>query len=181
METQIVVSAIGKDRPGIVHLISDAILKHKGNITVQRSVKLGGDFAVILAFSVNVAGEEALHSVLAELNALKEENLHVAASVATTETPQKAVRQNLEMSGADQPGIINQLTLFLLEQGGNILAMDYTVASAPFSAAPVFNANVLLSMPDEDDLERLREGLNDLERDLNIEVRYVDGPDTAAE
>ncbi len=174
MQTQIIVSAIGKDRPGIVHRISDAIFKRGGNITVQRSVKLGGEFAVILMFTVETKTETEVLSLLPELTGLADEHLQVSARVATSDSVSGESLRELRITGGDQPGIINTLTLFLLEQGVNIQSMDYTVASGPFTAAPIFNATVIFSTPSEASLERLEAGLREVERDLNVDAEFVD-------
>lgn len=170
MSTQIVVSAIGKDRPGIVLGISKVVFGHGGNITVQRSVKLGGDFAVILMFSVETEDAGELDGILEDLGALQRENLQVIARVATSAADAEAETLELKVSGADHPGIINTLTLFLLDKGTNIHSMDYTVANGPFTAAPMFNATVEIATPGTKQLEELKAGLANVESDLNIDI-----------
>jgi glycine cleavage system transcriptional repressor len=173
MATQVIVSAIGKDRPGIVHKVSDAIWKNGGNITVQRSVKLGGEFALIVMFSVEQ--ESGIDPLLAELNGLGDEHLQVSARVTETEPGAESAEgvRELRVGGADQPGIINTLTLFLLEHGMNIQAMDYTTANGPFSAAPLFNATILVSLSEGGNFDTVREDLRVLEQDLNIDIEIA--------
>ena len=49
METsQLVLTALGPDRPGIVDTISKYIFKHCGNIEDSRMVVLGSEFAMIM-------------------------------------------------------------------------------------------------------------------------------------
>ncbi|MDP7638513.1 MAG: ACT domain-containing protein [Candidatus Hydrogenedentes bacterium] len=168
MATQVIVSAIGKDRPGIVHKLSNAVWENGGNITVQRSVKLGGEFAIIVMFSADLAG--GADTLLAKLNALGDEQLQVSARLTETGVQADENLRELKVSGADQPGIINTLALFLLEHGLNIQAMDYTTASAPFTAAPIFNASILVSLSEGSDFEKVRENLRVVELDLNIDV-----------
>ena len=172
MATQVIVSAIGKDRPGIVHTISSAILERGGNITVQRSVKLGGEFALIVMFSVDLDG--GAETLLAELSALGDGQLQVSARLTEAEAePAEGVRE-LKVTGADQPGIINTLTLFLLEHGMNIQAMDYTTANGPFTAAPLFNASIRISLTEGGTFDKMREDLRVVEQDLNIDVEIED-------
>ena len=171
MATQVIVSAIGKDRPGIVHKVSQAIWKNGGNITVQRSVKLGGEFALIVMFAVEK--ESGIDPLLVELNGLGDAQLQVSARVTETEAESAKGVRELRVCGADQPGIINTLTLFLLEHGMNIQAMDYTTANGPFTAAPLFNATILVSLSEGGSFDTVREDLQVLEQDLHIDIEIA--------
>ena len=55
MQPLIVISALGSDRPGIVHALSRQVLAYEGNILDSRMTVLGGEFAVLML----VAAEEA--------------------------------------------------------------------------------------------------------------------------
>ena len=48
MDEQLVITALGDDRPGIVDELSNALFKHKLNIEDSRMSVLGGEFAVLL-------------------------------------------------------------------------------------------------------------------------------------
>jgi len=50
-ETQMVLTAVGPDRPGIVQAISSAIYESGANIEDSRMAVLAGDFALIVLFS----------------------------------------------------------------------------------------------------------------------------------
>ena len=51
MNKYLVISALGKDRPGIVNLLSQAILEAGCNIQDSRMTVLGGEFALMLLVS----------------------------------------------------------------------------------------------------------------------------------
>ena len=44
----LIISAIGSDRPGIVSEISGIITTHGGNVEESRMSRLGSDFAIIM-------------------------------------------------------------------------------------------------------------------------------------
>mgnify|MGYP003446493178 FL=1 len=51
MNKYLVISALGKDRPGIVNLLAQAILEAGCNIQDSRMTVLGGEFALMLLVS----------------------------------------------------------------------------------------------------------------------------------
>ena len=53
MAQLIVISAIGRDKPGIVQSISKAILSCGGNIEESRMTTLGSEFATLMLVSGN--------------------------------------------------------------------------------------------------------------------------------
>ena len=61
MNKNLVITALGKDKPGIVNELSKAILDKGGNITESRMMALSGEFAMMLL----VTGEE---SCIADIN-----------------------------------------------------------------------------------------------------------------
>lgn len=179
METHFIVSAIGEDRPGIVHRISSAILERGGNISIQRSVKLGGDFAILVMFTADVKTDGDRDRILEELNALQGDGLRVQAKVATQETQEDRPTRELNISGMDQVGIINSIAQHLLERGINIHAMDYTMVNGPFTAAPIFDAKVLFSVPPGLEPSTLQEELRSVEEEFNIDIEFS-SPETKA-
>ena len=49
----LVISALGKDRPGIVDQLSKLVLEHDCNIADSRMTVLGGEFAILLMVEGN--------------------------------------------------------------------------------------------------------------------------------
>ena len=47
----LVISALGKDHPGIVNTLTKTILNHGCNIVDSRMTVLGGEFAIIMLIS----------------------------------------------------------------------------------------------------------------------------------
>ena len=47
----LVITAIGKDRPGIINELSRIVLEQKGNVVDSRMTVLGGEFAILLLVS----------------------------------------------------------------------------------------------------------------------------------
>jgi len=56
----LIITAIGSDRPGIVSELSGIITTHGGNVEESRMSRLGSDFAIIMLVSVSTDWEESL-------------------------------------------------------------------------------------------------------------------------
>ncbi len=170
MKKYYVVSAVGRDRPGLVNHVTHAIHELGGNVEMQRSTRMAAEFALLILFSVD---EGPAEPVIERLSALRRDDFFVTAREALAESgqrPAKAREMELIASGADQPGVIDAVTLLLLESGVNIETMDFDVEGAPMSGDPLFRMSARLAAPSEFDLATLREKLRDLEDDYNFDI-----------
>lgn len=170
MNKYIVVSAVGKDRPGFVNGITKVIREMGGNIELQRSTRMADEYALIFLFTVDASrAPEAID----RLAALKVPETFITAreAVATVSgKPELAGMAELTASGADQPGIIDALTLLLFQHNVNIESMDYDTESAPMTGEHLFRMTARLAMPAGIDIAQLREKLRGMERDYNFDV-----------
>jgi glycine cleavage system transcriptional repressor len=119
------VTAIGRDRTGIVAAISGAILDLEGNIEDSQMSILRGHFAVMLVIRLpkGSAGEE----LQARLSAVRDELGLEAVAVnpiddlaATAARPSHAIT----VYGADRPGIVHGVSAALTEHGVNITGLE---------------------------------------------------------
>ena len=113
-------SAIGRDRPGIVAAISGALLELGGNVDDSQMSILHGHFAVMLIVSVpdevsRDALEERLGAVATELDLEG-----YAVSELTGLSPAPPPTHVLTVYGADHPGIVHAVATALADRGANI-------------------------------------------------------------
>jgi glycine cleavage system transcriptional repressor len=113
-------SAIGRDRPGIVAGISAALLELGGNIDDSQMSILHGHFAVMLIVSVPPEVERAdlerrLAAVAEEL-----ELEGIAVSELAGLSPAPPPTHVLTVYGADHPGIVHAVAQALADRGANI-------------------------------------------------------------
>src|SRR5438309_5307887 len=69
MKNQLLVTAVGEDRPGIVARLSEIFIKHGGNLEESRMAILGGEFAAIVLVSAPEGKMDALTQDLVKLKA----------------------------------------------------------------------------------------------------------------
>jgi glycine cleavage system transcriptional repressor len=131
------VTAIGRDRPGIVAAISRALLDLDGNLEDSQMSILRGHFAVMLIVRVpdSVEADELgtrLGGVRDELG-LEALTFDVIDDVAAGAPRATHV---LTVYGADHPGIVAGVTAVLAELGVNITDLETRVAGA--ADAPLY-------------------------------------------
>lgn len=168
----IVLSALGTDRPGFLNRITKAISAGGGNIELQRSTRLVDEFAVIILFSIDGSQVDA-SEMMEKLGELRHDdcfvNVHKAVS-APRDASADVQRVELIASGADQPGIVEAVTLALYKEHINIEALDFNTESAPMTGEYLFRMTATLAIPESVDLARLRSSLRALEDALNFDV-----------
>ena len=172
MKRYIVLSGGGEDRVGIVNEIAHGIASVGGNIELQRAAKLAGEFALIMLVSVD-EDQLKIDAAIEKLTQLSTENFPVTVRRAfdiDEESLESALEVELTAEGADQPGIIDAVTLFLVQQNISIATMDYDVANAPMTGTGLLQMRARLSVPGDVELSQIENDLADLEWELGIRI-----------
>jgi glycine cleavage system transcriptional repressor len=125
--TQLALSAIGRDRPGIIAEVTRALLGHSLNITDSQMAVLGGRFTMMLIVDAPEATDlDLVREELARtrqrlgLDALSLSPLAGADSVAATADPSHIVT----VYGVDHPGIVHAVSARLAARGVNVTDLE---------------------------------------------------------
>jgi glycine cleavage system transcriptional repressor len=170
------VSAIGRDRPGIVAAISRELLELQGNIEDSQMSILRGHFAVMLIVSVpDEASETELERRMEQVR--EELELEAVAVSAVEDLPAGVGPTHvLSVYGADRPGIVHAVSSALAERGISITDLETRVAGAAESPVYVMLMEVAAGDADPDELEATlreigeREGLDISLRELSADA-----------
>jgi glycine cleavage system transcriptional repressor len=169
MIQHVILSAIGSDRPGLVDEVSRFIFDRGGNIEDSRMANLRGQFAIMML----VGGPEpVLARIKADIPTLQQASrLHVElhAAVAPAAAVVTAMPYRLTATAMDQAGLVQSIAHLLGTLNVNIESMQTTLSAAPITGAPVFEMELILSVPGSTSLSRLRDSLNTLCNQLNID------------
>jgi len=170
-------SAIGRDRPGIVAGVSGALLRHGANIEDSRMAILGGHFTMMLIVSAPDTGDvEALRAELREtqaelgLGALTLEEVPAEQGFSRPE-PSHVVT----VYGADHPGIVNSVATTLADAGVNVVDVA-THLVAEEGEQPIYVMMMEVDLPaglDPGQLEAELRATTDREH-LDLSVRAVE-------
>ena len=146
MSNLLIISALGKDRPGIVNDLSRAVLDHGCSILDSRMTVLGGEFAVIMMVSGNWSGVAKLEGALPGL----EKRLNLTLTSRRTE-PRKstsaAIPYSVEVVALDNPGIVHRLAGFFSSRGINIHDLYTGSYAAAHTGTPMFTLSMTVDVP----------------------------------
>ncbi len=163
---EIVVTAVGADRPGIVAAITGALLELGGNLEETRAALLRGSFATVLAVAVpdGVGREEvqaALRPVALELGL----GLWVGdAAPRTGAAP--LPRAVVSVYGADHPGIVHAMATALAGAGANIVNLSSRLVGDP----PIYVLGIEVELPPGGDAGGLRQALAPVAAQSGVEL-----------
>jgi glycine cleavage system transcriptional repressor len=139
------VTAIGRDRPGIVAAVSAALLELEGNIEDSQMSILRGHFAVMLIVKLPDAVEpaELEHRLEGVRAGLGLEAISVSA-VDDLGPGDSRPSHILTVYGADRPGIVHTVTSALAEREVNITDLETRLAGSPESPLYVMMLEIAL-------------------------------------
>jgi len=165
--SDLVLTLIGPDHPGIVEAIADPIARHGGSWLESRMAHLAGKFAGILRIEVAPEREGAL---VEALRALEGTGLRLTIEAGPAGAAAAARTFALDLVGLDRPGIVREISRALLEHGVNIEELVTDRSTAPMSGELLFRSHARVSLPAGSDPERLRRRLERLAGDLMVQV-----------
>lgn len=175
---RIIITGVGKDKPGIVagltHLLSDC----GGNIEDSTMTLLAGEFAMILI--VSLPDDVAYQRLAAQLPNI-EQTLQISLSVQPARDilaedilseEQRAQAQQsvmISVAGIDHTGITAQVTQLLADQHVNI--SDLNAQRIPGEHGPVYIMMIEAQLPVALSAEGLQAFLVPLASTLAVEIR----------
>jgi glycine cleavage system transcriptional repressor len=174
MKTYYILSAIGKDRPGIVADVAEVIFQCGGNIEDSSMSLLRSHFALLVLFSSD--REEAARTLSTDLKRLEwEKGLTVFYSPISFEqahsrSPGEAVAFKITTSGVDHGGIVSRVCRLLADRGVNIVDMETRRVLSAESGTPLFEMDIDAEVPRAVSEEALRKDLHGLADELVIDL-----------
>jgi glycine cleavage system transcriptional repressor len=174
MRKQLVLTASGRDRPGVLEELTKLILRHEGNVETSRFQRLGGDFALLMFVTAPERQIDKLRQVLGELHFVKFDVQTRLSEVAEPQEPAPSTECAITVLGADHLGIIHEVTRYLSEQGINVETMNTEVTAAPMSGTPLFSMSAVVRVPSKLSMDDLREALDFIGDELSVDTQVFE-------
>jgi len=158
--TSLVVTAIAKDRSGLVSLLSDRARGFGANWAGSRMASLAGQFAGMVHFEVPTENAEALAAALRGL-----ESSGIRVVIEKSEAPLAPAGRRvvtLELAGPDRPGIVRDLSHSLADRGVSIAELHTEIVNGATPSSQQFKIKALLVVPEalaNDELQRALQAL----------------------
>lgn len=160
-----VLTLIGKDKPGLVDEIAKCIIDAQGNWLKSSFCQLSGQFAGF----IEVMLPQENHNDLVKA-------CHTLAHLHITLVPSLAHEQSLDskavilVTANDRRGIVSDITSSLKSFDMNILEMSTQCESAPNWGSPLFTAKVTISLAPSIDLDNVKVAIEGISDDLMVEI-----------
>jgi len=170
MQTNIIVSVIGPDRPGLIEQLSSVIAAASGNWEGSRMLRLAGQFSGMVQVVIDEEALPGLHEALAVLeNSGLQTRVHHTGSIDPE--PESGLALALEVVGQDRQGIVSAIAGTLAKLGVNVIELATDCSHAPWSGERLFKTNARLIVPEGIDSDQLRREIEAIALDLMVEVK----------
>jgi len=172
--SQLVISALGDDRPGIVDELSNTVYSQQLNIEDSRMTVLGGEFAILLL----VSGSDTDIEKFCAQKALLEESLQMQIllkQTTPTEPDDSIIPCQVDVAAMDHPGIVQNLASFFSDKQINIMNLDTDKYAAPHTGTPMFSLHMTIGIPADIAIAQLRDDFSLFcdERNLDAELKIL--------
>ena len=169
MNSEIVITAVGPDRPGLVDELTGALHERRANIADSRMVNLRGRFAVILLVELPDESVDAMRGDLPQIGDRIGLDISIAPQTASADAI-NGIPYRLRTYAMDQPGIVHSITHVLHAQGVNIEELQTRLEPGSVSGTPLFTMELRMVVPTGVQFPTLRRELETLCDRLNCDV-----------
>ena len=170
-------SAIGRDRPGIVADLAGLIFESDCNLEDSSMTILGSEFAVLLLLSGE--GEDVERRLSSGCKRLEwEKRLTVFFRPLEGDTAvqrdTRARTMECAVTGVDKAGIVARVARTLAEHGVNITALQTQSRPGAESGTPMFTMRVTMDVPRDVDRRALATRLEQVAAELHVELTLTE-------
>jgi glycine cleavage system transcriptional repressor len=168
-------SAIGRDRPGIVADLAELIYECDCNLEDSRMTILGSEFAVLLLLSGQ--GDDVERRLSSGCKRLEwEKRLTVfirpidEAAAPVPGEPLRGVALECVVTGVDKAGIVARVARTVADHGANITDLHSDLRPEPESGTAMYTMRLRLVVPPGRDVATLRQALERVAADLRVDL-----------
>lgn len=164
--SQIIMTVIAPDRPGLVERIASLVAHHGGNWEESRMCHLGGQFAGILKVQIDNENQNAF---LKEIDELEKEGIrvHITKDDHLGLSEEDLVR--MRVMTQDDKGIIREISRVLVKHQANVEELHTELQNEPMSGMAMLVCQVQFKLPKSGDLRQLHDDLEGLSFDLMVD------------
>lgn len=175
MKSYFLLNAFGKDRPGIVAGVTEALVRLGGNIEDATMTRLGGEFSMMLVTALPAG--RSLSSVQKSFRALEKKlgleiGLKKIPPALARPSKEKPAGYMISVYGADHPVIVHSMARALASRRVSITDLQTKVTGS--ARKPVYVMLLEVQVPDHLDMDGLRTDLDRLRQDLKVEISLQD-------
>jgi glycine cleavage system transcriptional repressor len=173
MGQRFIMTAFGKDRPGIAADVTGILYENGCNLEDTTMTLMAGEFTLILLFT---AGSAEVADPLSRACRRLEQEKGISAFLRPLE-PQKTAEpsnrvktRTLPVEGLDQAGIVYKVSRFLADHRINIVDLKSTVKASPESGTAMYVMDIRVQIPNDTAMDPVEKGLRAVADELNVDI-----------
>ncbi len=163
-----VISTIGRDRPGLVHELTESVFSLGLSIEDSRMTVLGGEFAVLMSVAGDEKALQDLNDRLSEM--ARASDFAFLFRPTLDRTVGRTLPYQVRVVAMDHPGIVHGIASFFSARNINIRELETDMEHAPHTGTPIFNLTMIVEIPHGSKVAHLR-----AEFEAFCEERNLDG------
>ncbi len=168
MSKQLVITAVGDDRPGIINDLTKHILESGCNVADSRMSILGGEFALILLLTGNWSSIAKIEEILPKLG----DSLGLSITLKRTEPRSQQgnlLNYHVDALAMDQPGLVHKVTEFFSSRSINIESLNSDSYNAAHTGTAMFSITMTVNIPADQSISQIREQYMDFCDSMNMD------------
>lgn len=175
MQKRYILTAFGKDRPGIVADVTRVLYESNCNLEDTTMSMLSDEFTINLLFS---SGSDNIEATLLEECRSLEQQKNISAFIRPLKEMRLANKAGfslitLHVEGMDQAGIVFKISRFLADNALNIVDLKSTRKVTPESGTTLYLMDIHIQVPEFTSKAVLQEQLDSVAEELSVEITVV--------
>jgi len=170
MKTEnLIITVFAQDQPGLLQILSDTIKEYDGNWLESCLTRMSGLFVGILNIEIEQKKKTMLFKAL---DSLSEQGLDVTvrADVKLVNDTELVEAVEVLVEANDRPGIVEEIANALTTVDANIEQMETSCESASMAGYQLFQARLVVTLPDSFSVEKLEDALQNVSDDLIVSI-----------
>ncbi|MCG8614866.1 MAG: hypothetical protein MI802_01510 [Desulfobacterales bacterium] len=172
MDQKFIMTAFGKDRPGIVADISEMVFENNCNLEDSNMGRLADEFTLILLLTGQ--GDDLEERLSKDCRRLEREK-GLSAFIRPLEYHHLPRKNNknlvtISVEGVDQGGIVYKVSQLLSREQVNIETLTSKKKYSPGSGTAMYVMVIRATLPESLSEEALENALDDLGSELNVDI-----------
>jgi glycine cleavage system transcriptional repressor len=179
IQSRVIISAYGPDRPGIMSELAKIILESAGNVENSRATRLGDDSNIMMLVCFGESTDEQRRAFERRVHEIPGLTVTLRATTAKRHTDETldagAGRwRRIVLHGTDYPGLLHEMAGSLAQEGINIEAINTDTQKAPFGDDDLFTVDAVVEIPADADIARFKKSLDRLKQKLGVDIEVSD-------
>lgn len=167
MNTRIILTVLGSDRPGLTQSLADAVMTAGGNWLESQLARLGGQYVGAVLVELDAARVPVLE---AEARRIASTGLQLAIVEAGEASGIAGTGLGIELVGQDRPGIVREVTSALAGLGVNIEEFTSSTDNTAWSGEMLFRARAWLILPSGVTMDAVRGALEGISGEIMVDL-----------